>query len=139
MVIFGAGASWDSYERLPPPNVNNLRLPLANGLFDSRFGNYYRLFPKCQPLIQRLQRQDVNVENVLEKFQSEETRHPARRTQLASVRYYLNLMLARCQYDWTDQVTKGCHKLSDLVGPNRSSASPGRKDMLGYIQLRHTS
>src|SRR5204863_876802 len=65
MVIFGAGASWDSYERLPPPNVNNLRLPLANRLFDSRFGNYYRLFPKCQPLIQRLQRQDVNVENVL--------------------------------------------------------------------------
>src|SRR5213079_1218991 len=113
MVIFGAGASWDSYERLPPPNVNNLRLPLANGLFDSRFGNYYRLFPKCQPLIQRLQRQDVNVENVLEKFQSEETRHPARRTQLVSVRYYLNLMLARCQSDWTDQVTK----VSQIIRP----------------------
>jgi hypothetical protein len=107
MVIFGAGASWDSYERLPPPNVNDARLPLADGLFDSRFGDYYRLFPKCQPLIQRLQRPDVNVENVLEGFQSEESRYLARRTQLVSVRYYLNLMLARCQHDWTDRVTKG--------------------------------
>jgi len=127
MVIFGAGASWDSYERLPPPNVNNLRLPLANRLFDSRFGNYYRLFPKCQPLIQRLQRQDVNVENVLEKFQSEETRHPARRTQLVSVRYYVNLMLARCQSDWTDQVTKGVTNYQTMLDQIEAQRVQGEK------------
>ncbi len=107
MVIFGAGASWDSYERLPPPNVNEYRLPLAKGLFDSRFGDEYRLFPKCGPLIQRLQRPNINVESVLETFQSEANLYPHRRTQLTSVRYYLNYMLSRCQSGWTDSVTKG--------------------------------
>ena len=107
MVIFGAGASWDSFKGLPPPNVNHVRLPLSNGLFDSRFGDDYRLFPKCQPLIQRLQGPDINVENVLEKFQREVSLYPTRRTQLTAVRYYLNYMLSRCQSVWTSQVTKG--------------------------------
>src|SRR2546427_4996067 len=107
MVVFGAGASWDSYKGLVPPNVNHLRLPLANGLFDSRFGDDYRLFPKCQPLIQRLQGPDINVENVLEKFQSEANLYPTRRTQLTAIRYYLNYMLSRCQSVWTNQITKG--------------------------------
>ncbi len=107
MVIFGAGASFDSFERLRFPNVNEYRLPLANQLFDSRFGDYYQLFPKCQPLIQRLQRPGINVEHVLENFQSDAIRYSPRLIQLASVRYYLNFMLARCQADWTSAVTKG--------------------------------
>src|SRR2546422_2546594 len=102
MVIFGAGASWDSFAEYLPPNINERRLPKADGLFDSRFADDYRLFPKCQPLIQRLQRPSVNIENILEKFQAEEARYPARRIQLASVRYYLNRMLSQCQYAWLD-------------------------------------
>lgn len=116
MVIFGAGASYDSFAKAPPgtvlfgdspyqrPVVG--RPPLARELFDVRFADDYRLFKKCQPLIQRLQRPEDSVENVLERFQSEE-RRPARRVQLVAVRYYLNRMLARCQSVWTDQVTQG--------------------------------
>jgi hypothetical protein len=126
MVIFGAGASWDSYAGLLPPNVNNLRLPLADGLFDRRFGEDYQLFPKCKPLIQRLQRPSVNVEKTLEKFQSEESRYPARRTQLASVRYYLNRMLARCQSAWLD-FTKGVTNYQTMLDQIEAQRIQGEK------------
>ncbi len=117
MVIFGAGASYDSFAKAPPdtdyfgnpPYQRQVvgRPPLASELFDVRFGDDYRLFPKCRPLIQRLQKPNPNVEGILERFQSDENRRPIRRTQLTAIRYYLNLMLARCQSAWTDSVTKG--------------------------------
>src|SRR6266704_419673 len=61
------------------------------------------------------------------KIPDEETRHPARRTQLVSVRYYLNLMLARCQYDWTYQVTKGVTNYQTLLDQIEAQRDKGEK------------
>jgi len=108
MVIFGAGASYDSYGALtPPPIANQLRMPLANQLFDRRFGDDYRLFPQCHPIIPLLQRSGVNVESVLEGLQQEASQYPPGLSQLAAIRFYLGYMLSRCQQTWTNSVTKG--------------------------------
>jgi hypothetical protein len=115
MVIFGAGASYDSFEALRFPNVVESRLPLAKQLFDRRFGEDYRLFPKCGPLIQRLQQPNISVENQLEDFQKEAIRYPTRLVQLAAIRYYLGYMLSRCQSDWTTQVTKGVTNYTTMI------------------------
>jgi len=90
-------------------------MPLANELFDRRFGDYYRLFPQCHPVIPLLQRRDVNVENVLEGLQLEASRYPPGLVQLAAVRYYLGYMLSRCQATWTENVTKGVTNYKTLL------------------------
>jgi len=66
-------------------------------------------------LIQRLQQPNISIESVLEKFQSEVHRYPARSIQLAAVRYYLGYMLSQCQDTWTRQVTKGVTNYKTLL------------------------
>ena len=117
MVIFGAGASYDSFPSFPPPNPRwkNYRPPLANQLFDqSRFGDQISLFPKCQPIIPFIQGEGVNVERVLEEFQSQASEYPERHRQLAAIRYYLQTMLWVCQQRWKE-VTKGVTSYKTLL------------------------
>src|SRR2546425_1105282 len=125
MVIFGAGASYDSASALRPDRVSaTWRPPLANQLFDlSRFGNLVSQFPKCHPLITYLQAPDSNVEEVLEKYQNESKGDPERIRQLAAVRYYLQTMLYTCMVGWQGE-TKGVTNyktLMDLIRHERTS------------------
>ena len=116
MVIFGAGASYDSYYNRPPPNANHIRLPLANDLFSERFGDEYRVFPQSQGVIPRLQEQGIDVEAVLENLQREaNTRYEEGLAQLTAIRYYLQLMISECQRRWTEQLTKGVTNYTHLV------------------------
>ncbi len=91
MVIFGAGASYDSLA-VPPEGNSRLRLyrpPLANELFGWRFGNDIDRFPQCKPIIPYLQVPGVNVESELERLQNEASECPEGHKQLATIRYYL--------------------------------------------------
>jgi hypothetical protein len=106
MVVFGAGASYDSSssfppETFPPPDE---RPPLANQLFEDRplFVSLRDQFPKCLPVIPYLQRPPAgtSVEHVLETLQSESDSYPERYKQLAAIRYYLHLMLWECGEAW---------------------------------------
>jgi len=115
MVVFGAGASYDSFGALTPPNPKQYRMPLANELFDLRFGDDYRLFPQCHPVIPLLQRSGVNVESVLEGLQQDAKQYSPGLVQLAAIRYYLGYMLSRCQETWTDTVTKGVTNYKTLL------------------------
>jgi hypothetical protein len=113
MVIFGAGASYDSDPTRPAPippsswtsNVDlGDRPPLANQLFDNRreFANELARFPACRPIVPFL-RGSASIETVLEGLQREATASPAypeRHRQLAAVRYYLQMLLSGCDERW---------------------------------------
>jgi len=123
MVIFGAGASYDSLARLPPPlpesgeidRAGQWRPPLANQLFEPRWGQQIKQFRQAQAVIPDLEKADSDVEVVLEKFQTEsQSEHPRRRIQLMAIRYYLQLMLSNCQDQW-DTVTNGVTNYKALL------------------------
>lgn len=72
MVVFGAGASFDSFPFVPPrPDVQTPdRPPLAAELFSDRdqFNNVLRNYPDCQTIVPYLRRAGVSVEEELAVF-----------------------------------------------------------------------
>ena len=108
LVIFGAGASYDSVPSRPlagfPRERINNRPPLAAELFSSIefFANCRTSFPRCQPIVTYLQ--DIpngqTVESVLERLQQEAEDDPERKCQVTAIRYYLQTLLRQCQHDW---------------------------------------
>ena len=118
MVVFGAGASYDSVPAIPPgheplqharPRYHSNRPPLAKELFDDRplFNEAVRNCQKCQPIIPYLQGSSVQVEQELEKMQSVADQYPQRYRQLAAVRYYLHSMLLACVEKWNAEAPGG--------------------------------
>jgi len=126
MVIFGAGASFDSaqssriqvvggairYDGLP------YRPPLANDLFADRnraFAAHIRAYPKMHAILPLLrERSQKSVEEVLESLQSEAGAYPERHRQLAAVRFYLRDLLWECTDQWIDH-TSGVTNYSPLI------------------------
>ncbi len=111
MVVFGAGASYDSAPSYPPEPGDGLieRPPLANQLFDDRplFAEALRSFPRCQPLVPRLRNPPTgrSVEELFQEFQDQAHDYPERYCQLAAVRYYLHHVLWQIGNRW-----KSTHK-----------------------------
>src|ERR1019366_2282252 len=107
MVVFGAGASYDSSPTHTPVDfatpLEAARPPLANQLFDDRpdFAKTMQMFPKCLPIVGSLRhRRDESIEQLLEQYQGEITKYPLRAVQLAAVRWYLHVMLTECTRKW---------------------------------------
>ena len=83
MVVFGAGASYDSYPSLRPPTgifpaeikLDDLRPPLADQLFSDKeaFAKTVQSFPDCIPIIPFVRHfpRDSSVEKVLESLRAE--------------------------------------------------------------------
>ena len=136
LVIFGAGASFDSaptYPPLNPPHKDGLfdRPPLANQLFDNRdrFATALQRFSECQPLIPRLRglEEGVTIEELLEEYQSQAADYPKRHTQLAAIRYYLHFVLWELQRHWENThrgVTNYKTLLDDLERWRSKSKQP---------------
>lgn len=110
MVVFGAGASYDSID-VKLPNTNNpgwvideeFRPPLAKDLFGFRglFTEAMALFEKLQPIVPILRHTGGrNVETVLRELQEQAVVYPERLRQLMAVRYYLHYVLWRCEGEW---------------------------------------
>src|SRR6266566_2742188 len=106
MVVFGAGASYDSVPSRPasvsfPRPGPSSRPPLADELFhdDLMSFGYTRNFPQCQPIVPYLQnlRDGEAVESVLERLREEAAEYPKRHQQLAAIRYYLHLTIWECE------------------------------------------
>lgn len=119
MVVFGAGASYDSVSSFPPDQGTfDDRPPLSNQLFELRghFSEVMNRFPKCLAIIPNLQSLPANesVERVLQRFQDEASEYPERHSQLAAVRYYLHLMLWECQTMWENRA-KGVSNYKSLL------------------------
>jgi len=122
MVIFGAGASYDSAPTYPPPppNVyvpggdaaNNFhRPPLANELFANRplFAGAIDRFPECRPIVPRLRNLGKrSIEAVLEDIQREAETYPAAKQELAAICCYLHQVITETEDQWravTKQIT----------------------------------
>jgi hypothetical protein len=136
LVIFGAGASYDSVPSkpasLPKWNRNSLpnRPPLANDLFSDIevVNEALGRFPECYPIVPYLQGIPDNqtIENVLEDLQSDSENDVVRKRQLTAVRYYLHLVIRDFEVKWqnvhngiTNYVT-----LLDQVRRARKSEEP---------------
>ena len=122
MVIFGAGASYDSAASYPPttgnPQVERFRPPLARGLFEDRadFQNMLRNYAECAPILQYL-RQAVQIESVLQEFQVQANGGDGRKArQLAAIRYFLQEMLYWCSKNWNHTTIGSTNYLALLDG-----------------------
>lgn len=119
LVIFGAGASYDSLpSRRPirastPPLISSLRSdedretwrpPLANELFARRtnFERVRRHFPELYPLVSVLadRPEGVSLEDALEEIALESERVPRYVPQLMALRFYLRHLIATVQGQW---------------------------------------
>ncbi len=122
MVVFGAGASYDSMPSRPPGffPTDRLphRLPLANELFADRdsFAIILAQFPQCHPVVPRLRhlQSGTSVETLLEKLQSETAEYPQRHRQLAAIRYYLQSVIGDCERR-VEQVALGITNYKSLL------------------------
>jgi hypothetical protein len=114
LVIFGAGASYDSVHHLPPSPLNaqrppympprpddEFRPPLAMHLFDTRglFAKVISQFGDCRQLIPLL-RGTAPVEQRLRELQDQANAYPERHRQLVAIRYYLHVALWSCEDAW---------------------------------------
>jgi hypothetical protein len=113
MVIFGAGASYDSSPDLPPlnpllpvpPPLEPWRPPLTSELFldtSGRFGDIVQRYPRLRYILPFLRRPQNNrsVEQQLELYQDEAMEDKERKRQLFSVRYYLHDLFRTVSTEW---------------------------------------
>jgi hypothetical protein len=105
LVIFGAGASFDSVPHIRPrvqPDVEEDRPPLANELFGNRqeFVTAMELFRDCMPLIPLLRKDGVAVEQELARIQEQAKTFPKAHKELMAIRFYLQFALWKCQKRW---------------------------------------
>lgn len=138
MVIFGAGASYDSAQAFRPTypggggGAQNIgvtaprrieegpwRPPLTKDLFlDSHhaFSEIIRKYPKLTHILPRLREPAYgrSVEQVLEGIQSEGRDNPESLRELASVRFYLCELLQKVTEEWSLQ-TSGVTNFSPLI------------------------
>jgi len=116
MVVFGAGASYDS----APHRRGNyeFRLPLANQLFADRlrFSLWIQRFPRCNAVIPYLrQTSGSSVESELERLRFEAQTNPSRIKQLAAVQFYLQSMLWECETLWEREEARGVTNYKTLL------------------------
>ena len=115
MVIFGAGASFDSSSAVPPVRDcpvrdKTYRLPLANELFEARkeFTVHTERYPRCAGVLTRLRQttDQRSVEQILSEFQGEAEKNSDRHIQLAAIKFYLQEMLWGVQDHWLDHIAR---------------------------------
>lgn len=124
LVVFGAGASYDSDPARPPRRFPaDSRPPLANQLFGNTrlYADAMSRFPQCRPILPRLQetaRVGGSIELELERLQEEaDAGDRERDTQLAALRHYLQYLLTDFTQEWirtTGGVTNYLTFLDDI-------------------------
>src|SRR5262245_59609321 len=113
LVIFGAGASYDSVPSKPASQTELWgrkllpnRPPLANDLFSDIdvVTGALRRFPECYPIVPYLQDIPDNqtIETVLENLRSESETDVVRKRQLAAIRCYLPFVIRDFEGRWLE-------------------------------------
>lgn len=107
MVIFGAGASFDSVSpRLNEAlhrGVARLRPPLAKDLFSELFAPFVAATPEAAPVVAQMRLASLSggdVERKLADLQAEVDTYPDRAAHVAAVRFYLHRLIAACTDEW---------------------------------------
>jgi len=130
MVIFGAGASYDSAPAFRPSLTTGgpWRPPLAKDLFadtNHAFGTFVQNYPKLAHILPYL-RQPSNgrsVEQVLENLVEQGKENPEAIRELASVRFYLCELLHNVTQKWLreiDRVTNYAPLIREILRFNKT-------------------
>ena len=126
-IIFGAGASYDFLPTYPPGDtssqfLNQLRIPLANQLFENRseFASIASKLPRLLPLLPELRNRSGNrsVEEVLEELRSIEKNDPywsRRQQELTAIRFYLQQAIWWSEIAMVDRAA-GVSNYTTLIG-----------------------
>jgi len=132
MVIFGAGASFDSSPTYLPGAVPPLasetdrhndynRPPLAKDLFANRplFVEALDVFPKCKTIVPRLRAPDVisghtSIEALLQEIEEEAKTYSRGPQELAAVCCYLQRAINECETHWRE-TTRGITNYLSLL------------------------
>lgn len=122
LVIFGAGASFDSAPFMPPgkgpDDATAWRPPLANELFANRqgFRDAMSRFPQILPIAARLAQAGPQqpLERMLAALRDEAEYYHERHSQLVAVRYYLQFVIWECERHWLQAQTAVTNYLSLL-------------------------
>lgn len=131
MVIFGAGASYDSCPTYPPgshvtwgitsPQDNYYRPPLAKELFANRpvFASILDQFPLCKGVVPRFRdpavvNGTVSIEARLRELEEEANVYPRGRQELASIKCYLQQAILSVEEKW-NSVTHGITNYVSLL------------------------
>jgi hypothetical protein len=141
LVIFGAGASYDSVPSRPPSRYARpslfTRPPLADELFlaDNFFADCLSLYPRAKPIVpylQQPQEQGASLEHVLEELQAEGDSDPERKRQVAAIRFYLHHVLWQCERRWngTARGTTNYLTLLDQLRRSREARSNDKPILL---------
>jgi hypothetical protein len=147
LVIFGAGASYDSVPSRPPkfyPRHKGedlqSRLPLADELFSDGITTIGEIekFSKCQPIVPYLQSRGLkSIEAVLENLRDEASGSQRRSQQLAAIRYYLQFMLSRCEQTWKNHVMKGISNYKTLLDQIEVHMGKGRREPVCFVTFNY--
>src|SRR5579864_7904587 len=124
MVIFGAGASYDSASSFRPDEygrdgVHWFRPPLANELF-MKFPDFRgRLdrYTRCRPLVPRLEPPatgSLSLEEKLQAYEEDAKTDPERRRQLMAIQFYLRDLIGACESAWVG-LTHGVSNYTTLL------------------------
>src|ERR1700732_3883357 len=111
MVIFGAGASFDSWPTYPPGKApsgwETYRPPLAKDLFEDRalFSAAVEMFPQCKPVVPRFRDPDVtsgrvSIEARLQEIQVEADTYPRALRELKAIQCYIQRAISECTSKW---------------------------------------
>jgi hypothetical protein len=118
LVIFGAGASYDSAPSHRPNGKHAFRPPLANELFEERenFAVVLTRFKRCHPIVPDLRHlaPDHNLEQVLERLRAQAEHYPEARRQLLAVQWYLQFILWDIDDKW-ETVHRGVTNYKTLL------------------------
>jgi hypothetical protein len=137
LVIFGAGASYDSCPTFPVKGLNRHgirsqtpeRPPLAVDLFFNTpiFSNALQQYWECNAIVPYLREvpDGISFEQVLDKLQEESTTDPTRMKQLTAVRFYLQQMLYQCEGQWGGRTQGITNYLTLMDQLRRASTTRG--------------
>lgn len=119
MVIFGAGASYDSSPDKPPgPEApHSTRPPLADKLFVGHqpYRQFRDKFPQFLDVVgQLLPRNNWSVEDALQRLVQDAKKNQSRRQQLTAIRFYLQSLLDYLTSQWLNE-TGGATNYGGLI------------------------
>lgn len=102
LIVFGAGASWDSSPDIPVGTSDDLRIPLSDGLFDIVHASQASMWPDMSPLLPYLRHrgEGVSVEQVMDTLARESLSDVERLRQLMAVRFYVHLVIWERERHW---------------------------------------
>jgi hypothetical protein len=116
MVIFGAGASWDSANFQVDATTEQFRPPMGQALFkaDNSYARWIDRYEPMRKVVHRFRgaKDSPTLEAELEVLQDRSHGRPQTRAQLIALRYYLQRVVHASSQGWSDNL----HGNTNYVG-----------------------